>query len=343
VSSHNSDLLRIEDLEKIDKQGMYKIYDAWPEIAYQSYKTEYEMPDLKNIEHIVFAGMGGSGAIGDVLSAILSKTNIHTTIVKGYRLPNTVDSNTLVITNSISGNTVETLNVLDSAIKKTKKIIAFSDGGKMKTFCNKNNLFHQNIQTVHSPRCSFSRALYCALKILQEILPISSSDVIDSINQIKNLKTRIDSSNLSGENPSLNLAEWIKNSPIIYYPWGLQSAALRFKNSLNENSKTHGVIENVIETCHNGIVGWEAPSPFQPILIQGSDDYIKTKERWKFLKEFFNDHEVVSINGNILSKLMHLIYLLDYTTVYLAIKNEIDPSPIKPIDFIKNRINSSLS
>ena len=31
---------------------------------------------LKDIDHIVFAGMGGSGAIGDIFSAILSKTKI---------------------------------------------------------------------------------------------------------------------------------------------------------------------------------------------------------------------------------------------------------------------------
>ena len=40
-------------------------------------------------------------------------------------------------------------------------------------------------------------------------------------------------------NSSLNLAEWLSNIPLIYYPGGLQSAAIRFKNSLQENSKLH--------------------------------------------------------------------------------------------------------
>jgi glucose/mannose-6-phosphate isomerase len=31
--------------------------------------------------------MGSSGAIGDIFTAILSKTNIHVEVIKGYVLP----------------------------------------------------------------------------------------------------------------------------------------------------------------------------------------------------------------------------------------------------------------
>jgi len=40
-----------------------------------------------------------------------------------------------------------------------------------------------------------------------------------------------------------------------------------------------------------------------------------------------------------LSKLITLIYLLDYTSIYNAIINNTDPSPVKSIDFIKKRIS----
>jgi glucose/mannose-6-phosphate isomerase len=335
--------LNLEDLQKYDVSGIHKIYDIWPEIAQEAYQSDYAIPDFKNIEHIVFSGMGGSGAIGDVLAAILSKTNIHVTVVKGYLIPKTVDSNTLVVTTSISGNTAETLTTLESAIKKTDNVISFSDGGKMKNFCDKNHILHQNISIVHSPRATFPKALYCILKTLRDILPISSTDIVDSLNQIKLLRNDISSSNLNSENPSLSLANWIKHTPVIYYPWGLQSAAIRFKNSIQENAKTHVISEDVIEACHNGIMSWERASSAQPILIQGSDDYVKTKERWKILKEFFDEknieyYQVFSVEDNILSKLFHLIYLFDYATIYLAIKNKIDPTPITAIDFIKNKL-----
>ena len=139
----------------------------------------------------------------------------------------------------------------------------------MKIFCDKNNILHQNLSIVHSPRATFPQALYCILKILDNILPINSTDITDSLRQMKLLRENIHSSNLNSENPSLSLANWIEHIPVIYYPWGLQSAAIRFKNSIQENAKTHVISEDVIEACHNGIVSWERASSSQPILNSG--------------------------------------------------------------------------
>src|SRR5438105_4690703 len=105
-------MFNLTTLNRYDVSGMYKIYDKWPEIAKESYESDLDVVDFRGIDHIVFSGMGGSGALSDIFSAILSKTNSHVTVVKGYHLPNTVDSHTLVVTTSISGNTVETLSVL---------------------------------------------------------------------------------------------------------------------------------------------------------------------------------------------------------------------------------------
>ena len=83
-------MLDIERMNEIDSKGMYKIYDRWPEIAKDAFESNLESVDFKNIDHIIFAGMGGSGAIGDLFASILSKTNIHVSLVKGYLLPKTV-------------------------------------------------------------------------------------------------------------------------------------------------------------------------------------------------------------------------------------------------------------
>jgi glucose/mannose-6-phosphate isomerase len=322
---------------------MYTIYDRWPEIAKNAYNSNLEPVDFKNINHIIFAGMGGSGALGDIFSAILSKTNVHVSVVKGYLLPKTVNSNTVVVPTSVSGNTVETLAILDSAKKLNCKIIGFSSGGKIEDYCIKNKIEHRKIPQHLSPRSSFTEFLYSMLKVLQFILPIKEHDVTESIIQLEKLCKSISSKNLSEDNPSLKLAEWIKGIPMIYYPWGLQSAAIRFKNSLQENAKIHAIAEDVLEASHNGIVSWEKPSIVQPILLEGQDDYEKTKERWKIIRTYFDENkinykEVYSIKGNILSKLINLIYQLDYTSIYCAILSKTDPSPISSIDFIKKNL-----
>jgi len=336
-------LLTKDDLEKNDYDGMHNVYDKWPRIARDAYDSDLQSVDFKDIDNVVFSGMGGSGAIGDLFSSILSKTNIHTTVVKGYELPKTVDENTLVVITSISGNTIETLTTLESATKKDCSVIAFSSGGSMESFCTKNNVEFRKIPQIHSPRASFPSYVYSILKTLNSIIPIKKQEIINSLEQLELLSKEISSENLSDKNLSLNLANWITGTPVIYYPWGLNTAAIRFKNSLQENAKTHAIIEDIIESGHNGIVSWERPSDMVPIMIEGKDDHIKTKERWTILRQYFEENnitykEISSLDGGILSKIMSLIYLLDYATIYYAARLSIDPSPIKSIDFIKERL-----
>ena len=346
IVSIKSKSLNFLDLEKYDRQKMYKIYDSWPNIAKLHYEKNLEKVNFTGIDHIVFAGMGGSGALGDIFSAILSKTDIHVCVVKGYHLPNTVNSNTLVVAISISGNTDETLRILESANKQDCKLIAFTSGGKMEQVCLEKNIEFRKIEEFHSPRASFPSFLYSILNILSPIIPIKKEEVLESIRELQCLQREIFSENLSENNPALSLAKWITDIPLIYYPFGLQSAAIRFKNSLQENSKTHVIMEDIVESCHNGIVAWEKKSNVQPILIEGIDDHIKTKEKYKILTEYFQQNkikyrEIISIESNILSKIINLIYLLDYSTIYKAILDKIDPSPVESINYIKSRLKKN--
>ena len=339
------EILNISTIEKIDSQKIFKIYDDWPKIAEKSFKLDIETEDFKNINHIVFAGMGGSGTIGDIFESILSKKKIHVNVVKGYLLPKTVDRNTLVVIVSVSGNSAETLAILKSSKKLGSKIIAFCSGGKMEKYCNENKIKYKIIPKFHSPRATLPSYLYSILKVLHKTLEIKEDDIYESIKEIEKLNKKINSLNLKNENPSLNLANWIKKIPVIYYPLGLKSVAIRFKNSLQENSKIHVLTENVIEASHNGIVSWSEKADVIPILIRGFDDQETTKQRWGILKEYFEYknieyQEIISKEGNILTKIICMIYLLDYSSIFLAINRGIDPTPVDAIDFVKNKLES---
>ena len=324
---------------------MHKIYEDWPNIAKKYFEKEFEKIKFSNINHIVFVGMGGSGALGDVFSSILSKTNIHVKVVKGYNLPKTVNENTLIVIISISGNTDETNTILKTATKLNCKLIAFSSGGKVEKFCKNNNIEFRKIEQFHSPRASFPSFLFSLLNILSPILPILEKDIQDALKKMEETKKQISVENISKNNLAMSLAKWISDVPIIYYPWGLESVAIRFKNSLQENSKSHAIIEDVVEACHNGIVAWESKSNIKPIMIRGVDDHFETKQKYQILSEYFNENgiefkEIFSVEGNILTKIINLIYILDYVSIYKSILEGIDPTPVKSIDYIKNKIDS---
>jgi glucose/mannose-6-phosphate isomerase len=213
----------------------------------------------------------------------------------------------------------------------------------MKQFCIDNKINFRIINSIHSPRASFVIYVYSILNVLHKILPINDNDILSSIDSLFEMHKQISTNNLTDSNPAINLAHWISGIPIIYYPHGLQSAAVRLKSALQENSKIHAIAEDVIESCHNGIVAWETPSIVQPILLKGSDDYFKTKERFLILEQFFTENNIDfkiinSVEGNILTKIISLIYLFDYISLYSAIFAKTDPSPVKSINYIKRKL-----
>jgi len=337
-------MLKKSELEQLDSEKMFKVYDEWPTIAQKSWEKNYDKFKIKKVKHIVFAGMGGSGTLGDFFAAILSETNLHVNVVKGYILPKNVTSKTLMVIISVSGNTVETLEILKSAKKIGCNIIVFSSGGKIEKYCKKNKINFRKVLELNSPRASLVNYLYSMLNVLEKNLPFKKSDIDNSIKKLEEIKINIFSGNLTKTNVSLNLASWIMDVPVIYYPWGLETVAIRFKNALQENAKIHAIAEDVVETSHNGIVAWEGETSIQPILVQGEDDNIKTKERWKIFEKYFLknniDYKIIkSEKGHIITKLINLIYVLDYSSIYLSILRKVDPSPVKSIKFIKREIS----
>jgi glucose/mannose-6-phosphate isomerase len=60
------------------------------------------------------------------------------------------------------------------------------------------------------------------------------------------------------------------------------------------------------------------------------------------LKQSGISHETIDSRGESeLSQMMGLTYLGDWVSYYLAILNEIDPTPIKAIDYLKKRLSQA--
>ena len=95
-----------------------------------------KLTPAKGIKNIVISGLGGSGIGATIVSNwIFDSCKLPITINKGYFLPNFVKKNTMVICSSYSGNTEETIHVLEQAHKLGAKVVCISSGGKMIDFC----------------------------------------------------------------------------------------------------------------------------------------------------------------------------------------------------------------
>lgn len=318
-----------------ETQLMINTYDKWPEYSEDSYKNS-EPLDLAS-DKIIFCGMGGSGIAFDIISSLIPDKEII--INKGYFLPKDT-SNSLIVVNSASGNSIETITALKSATKSKNKVIAFSSGGKIESFCSKNKITYVKYPLMSSPRASLPFSLYTLLGTLSESLGIKKTMITDSIKALQESRKKIhDKKN----NPVLNLAKFIKGYPICYYSSNLFPVALRFRQDFQENCKKFAAVEEVVESCHNSINSWENPAGLSPILLRGNSDHKLIKNRFEVWKEYFESRnieckELCSSKGGMLSQFMSLIYEMSTSTIYYAIQDGTDPTLLEAIDFVKARV-----
>ena len=327
---------------------MINTYDKWPDYCMESYKNA-EPADIDS-DKIVFCGMGGSGVVFDILSSLIPDKDII--INKGYFLPKNI-TNSLIVLNSASGNTIETLTALKSAAKTKNKVIAFSSGekiedtkrvstnGKIERFCTKNKIPQRTYAMRSSPRASIPFSLYTILGTLGQSFGIKKNAITDSIKTVKTSRDKI--FNNQKNNSALDLAKFIKGYPICYYSSDLFPVALRFRQDFQENCKKLAACEEVVESCHNSINSWENPSGLSPILLRGKNDHKLIKNRFEVWKEYFETRklsykEIYSGNGGLLTQYMELIYEMGMSTIYYAINDGTDPTLLKAIDFVKARV-----
>ena len=101
---------------KIDKSNLKADYDSWPDLARSSW-SDSTTPQLdRSYSSMLLVGMGGSGIIGEVVADLTSELDgIHIDVLKDYHLPRFYTSDTLVVGISASGNTEETISVMNEA------------------------------------------------------------------------------------------------------------------------------------------------------------------------------------------------------------------------------------
>jgi len=87
---------------------------------------------IKDYRNIVCTGLGGSAIALDIArSYIADKAKTPLFVNRNYTLPDFVDSRSLVIAASYSGNTEETLSAYKDAKARNAAIIAISSGGQL--------------------------------------------------------------------------------------------------------------------------------------------------------------------------------------------------------------------
>lgn len=300
--------------------------------------------ESKNIEisNVLICGLGGSGIGGSIVNQLVKNDSIVPIINnKNYTIPSFVNSKTLVIICSYSGNTEETLEMLNSASEKNAEIACITSGGKVLNLSESNNYNHIVIPGGLPPRAAFGLSFPPIFKLLSHYGIITKdyfSLIESSIKLLRNNEIEI-------VKKSKSIAiELVGKTPIIYAENDFEGVAVRFRQQLNENSKMlcwHNIIP---EMNHNELVGWvEKKDDFIAIILRNESDYYRNKKRIEINKTVISKYskiiEIDSIGDNNVERSLYLIHLTDYISYFIAEVKGIDATEIAVLNDLKEALS----
>lgn len=338
-------LITSADILKVDQAFVHKAYEKWPEHFKQASNIKAKSDhDASFYKSLVFCGVGGSGTSSDILHEVAHYSgNISSTVLKGEHIPEFVNKRSLVIVNSVSGNTSEAIEMLKGTAKQGAEVICISSGGRLKEEAVKQGLKHIDIPNLSLPRASLPYLLMPGLNILAPLLQ-KPLDISSLYRSLKQTEKKVSLSVPYENNVSKQIASFMEGGMAFCFTSPqMMSSGTRFKNSLNENSKLHCLSGSVMESSHNEIVPFTFNNNLQSkiLLLRWIMDSADVEERFGRFKALFKRIgrpfiELMTEEESLLHAIVSSIYILDYATIYIAVSRGIDPSPTPAIDILKN-------
>lgn len=345
-----------DGVKKTDAQGMYGLIYEFPSQLQHALKIAQELPlpPLKpnQIKNIVLTGMGGSAIGGDLIRSYLAfELKLPFFILRNYTLPDFVDQKTLAFVSSYSGNTEETLSAYQHLTKIEAKIISISSGGELLRLSEKDGFLFLTIPTGYPPRAALGYSVVPILVFLERLGFISGKikELEMTIEFLSSRREKFALERSSEKNIAKNIAnELFGKLPIIYSGTDhFDTVAYRWKGQICENSKMLCFNNVFPEFNHNELVGWEILSGMEDkivvIILKDHQDHPQIKKRMEIVTGIIQNKgvnviELQSDGENLLSRIFSLIQLGDFVSFYLAILNQLDPTPVKLIDYLKSEL-----
>ena len=342
-------------IRKIDKSNMLALCVEASKHYREATKLVEEISSNHFLkpETVIVAGAGGSAIGGELLKDWMwDKIGVPIEVCRKYLLPAYANEKTLVFIVSYSGETEEALSVLLDAVKRNCMIVCISSGGQLLRFSEKLKLTHLRVPSGMAPRAALPY-LFTPIPLVLERLGLVSNVGVELSEAVKILE-KVKHANSPkiplSDNFSKKLASSLAGTVPIVYGFGIYRAvAQRFKQQFNENSKVPSKWEFFPELNHNEIVGWaseELAKSFSVVFIRDEDESPETRWRIEVTKELMSEKvenifEVWSMGKSRLAKMLFSIYIGDLVSVYLAILRGVDPTPVKAITLLKEKIQRS--
>ncbi|MCC5943971.1 MAG: bifunctional phosphoglucose/phosphomannose isomerase [Bernardetiaceae bacterium] len=300
----------------------------------------------QGINNIVLAGLGGSGIGGNIAQSLVSQdVKLPFIVCKNYKLPAFVGKNTLFIASSFSGNTEETLACFEEAYERKAHIIVISSGGSITEIAEQ-----RRIDTIKLPAmaaCPRAHLGYSMISLLFAFRQLGLSQT-DWAMQTQEALQNIRKQKQSIRTEAYQIASQIKGfMPIVYADTALEPVIVRFRQQINENAKQLCHTAVLPEMNHNELVGWHHSDTFlksvKVMIVHTDYDHERVMHRMTICQNIFEDKSqavthIYAQGDSLLGQMLYLIHLTDWVSYELAQQKQVDPFPVKVIDYLKSKL-----
>jgi glucose/mannose-6-phosphate isomerase len=321
--------------------------DAWELAQSADLPREYE-----SVGRVVCVGMGGSAMGGALVQGLAeSEAAIPIHVVRGYDLPALASGpGTLVIACSYSGNTEETLSAAVQGLERGVRLAAITTGGKLAALTEERGIPLLRFEYQAQPRAALGYLFVLLLGLLSKLglLRDFSAEVEEAALVMGAWQKEIAPSVPSKQNAAKRLAARLGERQAVTYGAGfLAPVANRWKTQFNENSKHWAFFEELPELNHNGVVGYANPEGVRDrtlvVLLRSSFDHPRVAVRFDVTQELLEQEGVATETAegrgeSRSAQALSLIHFGDYVSLYLAMLNGADPSPVETIAYLKRRL-----
>jgi glucose/mannose-6-phosphate isomerase len=317
-----------------------------------TYKFNLTKTEFGDVQNIVFAGMGGS-ALPALLATTWPELSRPFQIVREYSLPNYVNSTTLTIISSCSGNTEETLSCLAEAEAKGSKIAVIAGGGKLADIAKEKGYLIAQVPNAGQPRYTVFAMYRAALEILDMAGVVKTAnwqvELAKAASFVERAAPAWGPEIPTANNPAKQLAqELIGKSVVIYAGPKLFPAAYKWKISCNENAKHVAWCNQYPEFNHNEFIGWSqqpVDKPYSVVDLRSDLEHPRIQRRFEVTERMLSGLRpaplVVEVQGgNILEQMLWSVVYGDFTTLYLALLNGLDPAPVDLVERFKKALDN---
>jgi glucose/mannose-6-phosphate isomerase len=314
------------------------------------HKYDVKVDTSQPIANIILGGMGGSGWPALYVKSFAG-LKVPFEIVSDYNLPAYAGPNTLFIASSYSGNTEEVLTALTEAEKRGAQIIVTASGGKLLDQAHSSGHPLFKIPSGIQPRMS-SFYFLSALSHLFEQLNLCRAGLVEELSSVADwLKEQKDSWRpdvAAKDNLAKQIATEIAGKTVIVYSGPkLYPAANKWKICCNENAKNLAWSNFYPEFNHNEFIGWSShpvDKPFGVIEIRSNLEHERTQKRFVVTEKLLSGKRpapiVVEPRGEThLQQLLWASMLGDFITIYLALLNNVNPTPVDLVEKFKTELN----